>query len=73
VEEHRIHEYFLKLNHADGGPKVRFFLARGFTLDAWDVLQVSLIIECRANTVTGSIDTEWGNTLHGGVQLSDTG
>jgi hypothetical protein len=59
VEEHRIRGYLLNLNHADGGPKARFFLARGFTVDAWDVLQASLIIQGRTNTVTTSIDTEW--------------
>jgi hypothetical protein len=47
-----------KLAHGDGGPKARFFLARGFTVDAWDVPQASMIIQGRTNTVTRSIDTE---------------
>ena len=60
VEERRIFEYLLDLKHADGGPKVRFFLARGFTVDAWDVLQASLIIQGQTNAVTRSTDTELG-------------
>jgi hypothetical protein len=49
----------LNLKHADGGPKARFFLARGFTVDARDILHASLIIQGCTNTVTRSIDTEW--------------
>jgi hypothetical protein len=58
VEERKILEYLLNLKHADGGPKASFLLARGFTLDAWDVLQASLIIQGQTNAGTGSIDTE---------------
>ena len=60
VEERRIREYLLNLAHTDGGPKARFFIARGFTVGAWDVLQASLIIQGQTNAVTRSVDTEWG-------------
>ncbi len=45
VEERRIRDYLLNREHADGGPKARFFIARGFTVDAGAVLQASLIIQ----------------------------
>jgi len=38
VEERRIREYLLDLEHAAGGPKARFFIARGFALGAWNLL-----------------------------------
>jgi hypothetical protein len=60
VEELRIREYLLNMAHTDGGLKARLFLARGFTVGAWDVLQASLIIQGQTNAVTRSIDTEWG-------------
>jgi hypothetical protein len=60
VEERRIRDYLLNRQHADGGPKARFFIARGFTVDAGAVLQASLIIQCETNTVTRIVDTEWG-------------
>jgi hypothetical protein len=60
VEESKILEYLLNLAHADRGPKARFFLARRFTVGAWDVLQAALIIQGQTNAVTRSIDTEWG-------------
>ena len=60
VEEHRIREYLLNQEHATGGPKARFFIAHGFASDAWFALQGSLIIQARVNTVTRSVETEWG-------------
>jgi len=60
VEERRIREYLLNLNHATGGPKARFLIAHGFASDAWNLLQASLTIHGRANRITRSIDTAWG-------------
>ena len=48
------------MEHPAGGPKARFFIARGFALDAWDRLQAALIAHARVNAVTRAIETEWG-------------
>ena len=60
VEERRIREYLLDLEHAAGGPKARFFIARGFASDAWNLLQAALITQGRVNTATRSVETAWG-------------
>jgi hypothetical protein len=60
VEERKIREYLLNLAHTDGGAIARSFMARGFTVDAWDVLQASLIIQDQTNAATRIVDTEWG-------------
>ncbi len=60
VEERRIRDSLLNQQHATGGPKARFFLAHGFTPDAWFVLQGALIIQAHANTVTRSVEAAWG-------------
>ncbi len=60
MEERRVREYLLNPDHAGGGPKARFFVARGFELDAWDLLRDALIIQGRVNQVTRSIETQWG-------------
>jgi hypothetical protein len=60
VEERRIRQYLLNLAHVAGGPKARFFIARGFALDACDRLRACLIVQGRVNTVTRTVDTEWG-------------
>jgi len=60
VEERRIRDYLLNPGHPNGGPKARFFTARGFAPNAWDLLQAALLIQGRVNQVTRSIATEWG-------------
>ena len=42
VEERRVREYLLNPGHPNGGPKARFFIARGFMPDAWDLLQAEI-------------------------------
>ena len=42
IEERRIREYVLNLDHPAGGPKARFFIGHGFTRDAWVLLRDSL-------------------------------
>ena len=60
VDAHRVKEYLLNLQHARGGSKAKFFIAHGFTSDAWALLQTSLRIQGRVNTVTRGIEAEWG-------------
>jgi hypothetical protein len=60
VEERRIRDYLLNPEHATGGPKARFFIARGCASNAWALLQASLTIQGRANRITRSVETAWG-------------
>ena len=60
VEEMKIRDYLLNETHPDGGPKARFFLARGFGAAAWKVMRDALIAQGRNNRVTKITQTEWG-------------
>ncbi len=42
IEEAKIVDYLLDVNHVDGGDKAAFFLGRGFTIDAPDELAEAL-------------------------------
>lgn len=42
VAQDKLSEYLLNLAHADGGPKAKFFLARGFTRERPDDLAAAL-------------------------------
>ena len=60
VEEKKIVEYLLNQTHLDGGPKARFFSARGFNVHAWQGMRDALIAQGRDNKVTKITPTEWG-------------
>jgi hypothetical protein len=60
VEESKIISYLLNPNHDDGGPKAKFFLARGFSTQAWKAMRDSLISQGRDNGVTKVTQTPWG-------------
>jgi hypothetical protein len=60
VEERRIRDYLLDLDHVTGGPKARFFIAHGFASNAWNLLRASLTIQGRTNRITRSVETAWG-------------
>ncbi len=60
VDEKKILYYLLNLSHPDGQSKARFFLARGFRLDAWDVFRAALISQGQNNTVTKVVENAWG-------------
>ncbi len=60
VEERRVREYLLNVQHESGGPKARFFIAHGFASDTWESLRASLIIHGSENTVTRMVQTQWG-------------
>lgn len=72
VEERRIREYLLNLNHATGGPKARFFIAHGFASDAWNLLQASLTIHGREQD-NQKHRHRVGYPPHGGMQLPNSG
>jgi hypothetical protein len=42
IEHRKITRYLLNLEHEDGGPKARFFLAHGFTRCGWRRLSSAL-------------------------------
>ena len=54
VSERKIRAYLLNINHRVGGPKARFFLARGFAEGAWQVLDEAL----RRHPVDNPIESE---------------
>jgi hypothetical protein len=40
--EDKIRKYLLNVDHREGGPKAKFFLARGFTILNWQALAEAL-------------------------------
>ena len=42
VSEQKVRAYLLNTVHPVGGPKARFFLSRGFSVTAWQVLTAAL-------------------------------
>lgn len=61
VEEGKVVNYLLNLAHADGCSKAKFFLARGFQANAWQVMRESLLAQGRNSLVTKITETEWGD------------
>ena len=51
VEYRKVVDYLLATAHPDGGPKARFFLARGARADAWVVFARTLVEHARINPV----------------------
>lgn len=60
VEEKKIKEYLLNESHPQGGPKARFFLARGFAADAWQAFRDALVVQANTNPVVRVVETEFG-------------
>ncbi len=60
VEERKVLDYLLNLAHLQGASKARFFLARGFSLAAWEGFAQALCEQGRNNRVTKTIRTPWG-------------
>ena len=60
VEERKIVEYLLNLDHPVGASKAKFFLACGFSLAEWVTLRRSLITHARTNAPTRRIGTPYG-------------
>ena len=51
VEHGKVIGYLLATTHPDGGPKARFFLARGARAEAWEVFAKTLVEHARINPV----------------------
>ncbi len=58
-EEKKIVDYLLKLAHPQGGPKAKFFLARGFAAVEWQSMRVALQAQGRDNLVTKVTPHPW--------------
>lgn len=59
VEEKKVLKYLLDLSHAEGGPKAKFFQARGFTEADWEGLADALRHHARHNEVSRKKVTEF--------------
>ena len=51
VESRKVVDYLLATAHPDGGPKARFFLARGARAEAGEVFAKTLVEHARLNPV----------------------
>ena len=60
MEQRKIVDYLLNLNHAQSGSKARFFIARGFAVSQWQQLHDALVAQGQNNTVTKVIATPYG-------------
>ncbi|WP_326490741.1 DUF6883 domain-containing protein [Thermus caliditerrae] len=48
VPRSKLTEYLLNPRHPEGGSKARFFLSRGFPVDAPEVLELALLLHAQA-------------------------
>lgn len=60
IEQQKVQNYLLNLNHADGESKAKFFLARGFDGAAWQTMCDALRSQGQNNRVTKIVPTLWG-------------
>jgi hypothetical protein len=60
IEEGKVLDYLLKPEHEVGGPKARFFLARGFTRASWRYFAGALVAHGRENDVAEVTPTGFG-------------
>jgi hypothetical protein len=60
VEREKIRDYLLNLDHRYGATKAKFFIALGFTVEAWVILADVLREHGRAHDVVASRETGYG-------------
>ena len=60
VEETKIREYLLDVNHPVGAAKATFFRNRGFTPEQWQVMRDALRTQGTVNPLTKTVETEFG-------------
>lgn len=60
VEEHKIKEYLLNLEHPQGGSKAKFFLKRGFSVDEWKAFANALVWQGTNNPMVQVTPNEFG-------------
>jgi len=60
VEQKKITQYLLNLAHKEGGPKARFFLSHGFTVEDWKGLHDALVAQGQGNPVVKVVESGFG-------------
>lgn len=60
VEQRKILEYLLNLEHKDGRGKARFLMSFGFTVEQWEVLRDALLRHGGQHAVSTSSETAYG-------------
>lgn len=66
VPELKITRYLLDLTSKHGKSKAQFFLAFGFTIDAWEVMAAALKQHAQAHPVASTRETPYG--LHYSIE-----
>ena len=60
VSEQKIRNYLLDTSHRDGGPKARFFIAKGFSRADWGAFATAVKYHPVANPIHEQEATEYG-------------
>lgn len=69
VEERKVTNYLLNLEHGEGGSKARYFLNRGFTLEEWERFAQALREHGKTQPVTAKETTRHGQKYEVQCQL----
>lgn len=69
----KITHYLLSLTSKHGKAKAQFFLAFGFTIEAWETLAAALLQHARGHDVTSTRETPYGThySIEGVLQTPD--
>lgn len=60
IDDKKIIDYLLNLQHRDGGPKAKFFIRFGFSIICWRNLCVALKQHAVNNLVVEMVESEYG-------------
>ena len=60
ISPRKARDYLLNVNHCDGGPKARFFLAKGFSVGACRTFAEAVSHHSIDNPIQGTEATEFG-------------
>jgi len=60
IEDQKLTDYLLSLEHPTGRAKARFFRQFGFHLDAWTLLRAALLDHAQRNGVAWHEETSFG-------------
>lgn len=60
VEERKVLEYLLNLDHEEGRGKAKFLMSFGFTREDWGVLRDALVRHAARNLVSKNAGTDYG-------------
>ena len=73
VPEAKITRYLLDLTSKRGQPKAQFFIAFGFTMEAWELLATALRQHALAHDIASTRETSYGvhYSIEGELQTPD--